>query len=137
MVGHTKAAAGAAAFIKAAMALRHKVLPPTLKVVEPLPILAGGTTPFYLSLEKRPWMASKDHPRRAACSALGFGGTNFHAVLEEGNSAKTETDWDAEHEIFAACGDIQGQLAMLTAAKSNFEPCVTWLVRKKTRKIFR
>ncbi len=118
MVGHTKAAAGAAAFIKAAMALRHKILPPTLKVTEPLPILAGGQTPFYLSLEKRPWMASKDHPRRAACSALGFGGTNFHAILEEGSSAKTETDWDAEHEIFAACGDIQGQLAILTAAKS-------------------
>jgi len=118
MVGHTKAAAGAAAFIKAAMALRHKVLPPTLKVTEPLPILAGGTTPFYLSLEKRPWMASKDHPRRAACSALGFGGTNFHAILEEGNSAKSETDWDGEHELFAACGDIAGKLSTLAAAKN-------------------
>jgi len=118
MVGHTKAAAGSAAFIKAAMALRHKVLPPTIKVAEPLPILAGGKTPFYLSLEKRPWMASKDHPRRAACSALGFGGTNFHAILEEGNPAKTETDWDAEHEIFAACGDVAGKLATLAAAKS-------------------
>ncbi len=118
MVGHTKAAAGAAAFLKAAMALRHKVLPPTLKVTEPLPILASGETPFYLSLEKRPWMASKDHPRRAACSALGFGGTNFHAILEESSSAKTETDWDGEHELFAVSGDIQGQLAMLAAAKS-------------------
>ncbi|MCM2305374.1 MAG: acyltransferase domain-containing protein, partial [Elusimicrobia bacterium] len=118
MVGHTKAAAGSAAFIKAAMALRHKVLPPTIKVTEPLPILAGGETPFYLSLEKRPWMASKDHPRRAACSALGFGGTNFHAILEEGSPAKTETDWDAEHELFAVSGDVQGQLAMLAAAKT-------------------
>ena len=118
MVGHTKAAAGSAAFIKAAMALRHKVLPPTIKVTEPLPILASGETPFYLSLEKRPWMASKDHPRRAACSALGFGGTNFHAILEEGSSAKTETDWDAEHELFAVSGDVQGRLATLSAAKS-------------------
>ncbi|MBI2787769.1 MAG: SDR family NAD(P)-dependent oxidoreductase [Elusimicrobia bacterium] len=118
MVGHTKAAAGSAAFIKAAMALRHKVLPPTIKVTEPLPILAGGKTPFYLSLEKRPWMASKDHPRRAACSALGFGGTNFHAILEEGNAAKTETDWDAEHELFAVSDDVQGRLAMLAAAKN-------------------
>ncbi|MDP3541309.1 MAG: SDR family NAD(P)-dependent oxidoreductase [Elusimicrobiota bacterium] len=118
MVGHTKAAAGSAAFIKVAMALRHKVLPPTIKVNEPLPILASGQTPFYLSLEKRPWMASMDHPRRAACSALGFGGTNFHAILEEGNSAKTETDWDAEHELFAVSGDVQGGLSMLTAAET-------------------
>ncbi|MDO8757539.1 MAG: polyketide synthase, partial [Elusimicrobiota bacterium] len=118
MVGHTKAAAGAAAFVKAAMALRHKVLPPTLKVTEPLPILAGGQTPFYLSLEKRPWMASKDHPRRAACSALGFGGTNFHAILEEGSSAKTETDWDGEHELFAVSGDCAPQLAPLAAARN-------------------
>ncbi|PIR16455.1 MAG: hypothetical protein COV48_09740, partial [Elusimicrobia bacterium CG11_big_fil_rev_8_21_14_0_20_64_6] len=118
MIGHTKAASGSAAFIKAAMALRHKVLPPTIKVSEPHPILASGQTPFYLSLEKRPWMASKDHPRRAACSALGFGGTNFHAILEEGGPEKTETDWDAEHEIFAACGDIAGKLPTLSAAKN-------------------
>ncbi len=113
MVGHTKAAAGAAAFVKAAMALRHKTFPPTLKVTEPHPVLAKGDTPFYLSLEKRPWMAPEGHPRRAACSALGFGGTNFHAVLEESSSAKTETDWDGEHELFAGL-----DVAPLLAAKN-------------------
>ncbi|MBI4060061.1 MAG: acyltransferase domain-containing protein, partial [Elusimicrobia bacterium] len=122
MIGHAKAAAGAAAFVKAAMALRHKVLPPTLKVAEPLPILAGGETPFYLSLEKRPWMAAKGHPRRAACSALGFGGTNFHAILEEGDSTKSETDWDGEHEIVVAAAnsaaDLAAALAPWTTPKS-------------------
>jgi len=118
MVGHTKAAAGAAAFVKAAMALRHKTFPPTLKVTEPLPILAKGDVPFYLSLEKRPWLAPKGHPRRAALSALGFGGTNFHAILEEGSSAKLETDWDAEHELFAVSGDCATKLAPLAAAKN-------------------
>ena len=113
MVGHTKAAAGAAAFVKAAMALRHKTFPPTLKVSEPHPVLAKGDTPFYLSLEKRPWMAPEGHPRRAACSALGFGGTNFHAVLEESSSAKLETDWDGEHELFAGL-----DVAPLSAAKN-------------------
>ena len=121
MVGHTKAAAGAAAFVKAAMALRHKVYPPTLKVTEPLPILASGQTPFYLSLEKRPWLAPKDHPRRAAISALGFGGTNFHAILEEYSSVKNETDWDGEHELFAVSGsraDISAKLSSLSSCKS-------------------
>jgi polyketide-type polyunsaturated fatty acid synthase PfaA len=118
MVGHTKAAAGAAAFVKAAMALRHKTFPPTLKVTEPHPVLAKEDTPFYLSLEKRPWMAPSGHPRRAACSALGFGGTNFHAVLEEASSAKTETDWDGEHEILALSGDVLTGLAPLSSAKN-------------------
>ncbi|MFZ0912714.1 MAG: SDR family NAD(P)-dependent oxidoreductase [Candidatus Korobacteraceae bacterium] len=31
----------------------------------------------------RPWTVPADTPRRAGLSAFGFGGTNFHAVLEE------------------------------------------------------
>jgi acyl transferase domain-containing protein/NADP-dependent 3-hydroxy acid dehydrogenase YdfG len=120
MIGHTKAAAGSASLVKATMALRHKVFPPTLKVTEPHPVLAGGQTPFYLSMEKRPWMSPAGHPRRAAVSALGFGGTNFHAVLEESNSIKTETDWE-DQEIVALSGnsvsEISAKLAPWTAAK--------------------
>jgi acyl transferase domain-containing protein/NADP-dependent 3-hydroxy acid dehydrogenase YdfG len=80
-IGHTKAAAGAAGLAKAALALHHKVFPPTIKVGAPLPALADSSCPFYASTSVRPWIASG--PRRAAVSALGFGGTNFHVVLEE------------------------------------------------------
>ena len=41
-IGHTKAAAGVAGLIKAVAALYHKVLPPTLKVVQPLDLLQPG-----------------------------------------------------------------------------------------------
>ena len=40
-------------------------------------------------------MIAATAPRRAACSALGFGGTNFHAVLEEHGAKKIVVDWDA------------------------------------------
>jgi acyl transferase domain-containing protein/NAD(P)-dependent dehydrogenase (short-subunit alcohol dehydrogenase family) len=119
MIGHTKAAAGSAALVKTAMALHHKVFPPTIKVTEPLPVLASGDSPFYLSLEKRPWMSPEGHPRRAACSALGFGGTNFHAVLEESAQNKTVIDWDGDAEIIAVAGrgaaELSSQLAPFSA----------------------
>jgi len=82
-IGHTKAAAGAASLIKAALALHHKILPPTLNITRPNPQLDLETTPFYLNTESRPWLRINGTPRRAGVSAFGFGGTNFHVVLEE------------------------------------------------------
>ncbi|MCH4293527.1 phosphopantetheine-binding protein [Shewanella sp. 3B26] len=83
-VGHTKSTAGTAGLIKAALALHHKVLPPTINVVKPNPKMAIEDSPFYLSTEPRPWMPRPDGiPRRAAVSSFGFGGTNFHLVMEE------------------------------------------------------
>ena len=108
-IGHTKAASGSAALVKTVMALHHKVYPPTIKVTEPLKVLEDS--PLYLSLEKRPWLAPKGHPRRAACSALGFGGTNFHAVLEEHGSKKTAIDWDADVELIAVSGREAAELS--------------------------
>ena len=82
MIGHTKAAAGVTGLIKAALALHQRVLPPTLNVTEPNPQLLESDSPFYLNTEAQPW-AANGSPRRAGVSAFGFGGSNFHAVLEE------------------------------------------------------
>ena len=87
-IGHTKAAAGAAGLIKAALALHHKVLPPTIKVDRPLEAAAPGRSPFYVNTEPRPGCRGAEHPRRAAVSAFGFGGSNFHCVLEEAEPEK-------------------------------------------------
>lgn len=83
MISHTVSAAGAAGVIKTALALHHKVLPPTLKVREPNPRFELEKTPFYLSTETRPWIKGDDQPRRAGVSSFGFGGINAHVVLEE------------------------------------------------------
>ena len=101
MIGHTKAAAGAAGLIKAVMALHHKVLPPTIKVETPNEAVTPGETPFYINTEKRPWLSESGQPRRAGVSAFGFGGSNFHCVLEEYDSRATAVDWDGRDQIFA------------------------------------
>ena len=100
-IGHTKAAAGAAALIKAALALHHKTLPPTIKVEQPLEQLAPGASPFYVNTDRRPWIAREDHPRRAALSSFGFGGSNFHCVLQEHESEAAHPDWNCDTQILA------------------------------------
>ena len=100
-IGHTKAAAGAAGLIKAALALHHKTLPPTLKVDNPDPDLNIQESPFYLSTQSRPWIKNTDHPRRAGVSAFGFGGSNFHLVLEEYGDTKSLPSWHGGVDIFS------------------------------------
>jgi acyl transferase domain-containing protein len=63
-IGHTKAAAGVAGLIKAALALDHKVLPPTIKVGQPLDDAAPGKSPFYVNTTRRPWLPQGPAPRR-------------------------------------------------------------------------
>jgi len=82
MIGHTMPAAGAAGLIKAALALHHRTLPPTLHCAEPHPGFAG--TRFAPVLAASPWDEPVGGgPRRAGVNAFGFGGINAHAVLEE------------------------------------------------------
>ena len=81
MIGHCIPAAGIAGVIKTALALHHRVLPPTLHADAARPRFAG--TPFHLTARTRAWVQETDRPRRAAVSAFGFGGIDAHAILEE------------------------------------------------------
>jgi acyl transferase domain-containing protein/NAD(P)H-dependent flavin oxidoreductase YrpB (nitropropane dioxygenase family)/NADP-dependent 3-hydroxy acid dehydrogenase YdfG len=104
MIGHTKSAAGVTGMMKVALSLHHKVLPPTLHVETPNPKLREAANPFFVNTEALPWLpAEPGAPRRAGVSSFGFGGTNFHAVLEEHVDdyahpieRKTSAVWPAE-----------------------------------------
>nr|QNR87362.1 polyketide synthase subunit A [Aurantiochytrium sp.] len=85
-IGHLKAVAGLAGMIKVIMALKHKTLPATINVDEP-PKLYDNTpitdSSLYINTMNRPWFPAPGVPRRAGISSFGFGGANYHAVLEE------------------------------------------------------
>ncbi len=81
--GHLKGAAGAAGLLKATLALRDKVLPPSVHCEHLNPNIDFAHSPLYVNTELKPWTMPEDGVRRAGLSAFGFGGTNFHAVLEE------------------------------------------------------
>ncbi|WPB76076.1 amino acid adenylation domain-containing protein [Archangium violaceum] len=81
-IGHLDAAAGVTGLIKAALALQHRQMPPSLHFREPNPGLGLERSPFYVNTALREWPASEE-PRRAGVSSFGIGGTNAHAILEE------------------------------------------------------
>ena len=81
--GHLKGAAGAAGLLKVALSLRDKVLPPSVHCEHLNPNIDFAHSPLYINTELKPWTMPADGVRRAGLSAFGFGGTNFHAVLEE------------------------------------------------------
>lgn len=78
-VGHLDAAAGITSLIKAALAVEHGRIPPTLHFREANPELKLATTPFFVNCELRDWNGT----RCAGVSSFGIGGTNAHVVIEQ------------------------------------------------------
>ncbi|MBL8930969.1 MAG: acyltransferase domain-containing protein, partial [Kineosporiaceae bacterium] len=83
-IGHLKAAAGTAGLFKMVRSLHEKVLAPSLNFRDPNPNVDWDRLPLKVNTELREWPApSSGDVRRGGVSAFGFGGTNFHAVVEE------------------------------------------------------
>ena len=110
-IGHCKAAAGVAGLIKIAMSLYNKVLPPTIKANPPLKVFTDENCHFYVNTTKRPWISDGSYPRRAGVSAFGFGGTNFHCVLEEFDEDKKNIDWDSSIQIITFSSDSKNEIS--------------------------
>ncbi len=81
-IGHTDTAAGVAGLMKAALALHHRQLPPSLHYKAPGLEIGLESSPFYVNTSLKKW-ETDGIPRRAGVSAFGLGGTNAHVVLEE------------------------------------------------------
>jgi acyl transferase domain-containing protein len=86
-VGHLYSAAGTAGFIKTVLALKHRLIPPSLHFKIPNPGIDFETTPFYVNTGLKEWK-SDQYPLRAGVSSFGIGGTNVHVILEESSRAQ-------------------------------------------------
>ncbi|GLF98792.1 type I polyketide synthase [Streptomyces yaizuensis] len=81
IIGHTKAAAGVAGLIKAALAVDAETLPPAVGCHDPHPLLGGDAPALRVLRRAEAW--PQDTPVRAGITAMGFGGINTHVVLDQ------------------------------------------------------
>jgi acyl transferase domain-containing protein len=118
--GHLKGAAGAAGLLKATLALRDKVIPPSVHCEHPNPEIDFAHASVYVNTELRPWTVPADRVRRAGLSAFGFGGTNFHAVLEEYVSHRLDGNGNGKRSVAVSPLPPGKAETILTAEQSSF-----------------
>ncbi|MDY7091406.1 MAG: amino acid adenylation domain-containing protein [Acidobacteriota bacterium] len=100
-LGHLDTAAGIAGFVKAVLAVRHGVIPPTVHFEEPSPQIPWDRGPFFVPRGLAQW-PKPEGPRRAGVSSFGLGGTNVHVVLEqapERPAAEETSEEPREHAL--------------------------------------
>jgi acyl transferase domain-containing protein/phosphopantetheinyl transferase len=116
MIGHAMPAAGIAGFIKAVLAVRDGVLPPTLHCTTPHDGLSA--TRFRTLAAAEPW-ESNGQPRRAGVNAFGFGGINAHIVLEQHTATTPATTTSSTTPDHATSGTATSGTATSGKATSG------------------
>ncbi|WP_305879319.1 SDR family NAD(P)-dependent oxidoreductase [Amycolatopsis sp. WQ 127309] len=98
-IGHTMSAAGVAGLLKIVLAMRHRMLPPSLHHAETNPAIRLGGSPFHVTTELTPWEPNGRGKLVAATSSFGFSGTNAHLVVEEPPAIAPRDD-DGRERLF-------------------------------------
>ncbi len=85
-IGHLKAAAGVAGLIKAVLAMEHGKVPHLPRFKELTPRVTRPCDKLKVPTELLPWQPQEDGSRYAAVTSSGFGGANYHTILEQRES---------------------------------------------------
>nr|QBM78307.1 polyketide synthase [Moorena bouillonii bAprat14] len=103
-IGHLEGAAGLAGLIKVLLCMRYATLPCSLNYQQLNPDIELEEGPFFVVDKLQSWeikvdRVGKPYPLRAGLSSFGFGGTNAHVVLEEGENKKEGRRGDKEPSV--------------------------------------
>ncbi|AFZ23803.1 polyketide synthase family protein [Cylindrospermum stagnale PCC 7417] len=112
-IGHLDAASGVTGLIKTALALQHKLIPPSLNFEKPNPEIDFDNSPFYVNTKLKEWNSTST-PRRAGVSSLGIGGTNAHVILEEAPFVKTAEKQKRNYHLLVLSAKTDSALEKLT-----------------------
>ncbi|MBI9088008.1 MAG: SDR family NAD(P)-dependent oxidoreductase [Desulfobacterium sp.] len=111
-IGHLLGGAGAAGLAKAIMAVKNGILPPNGQFEKLSHNHDLSDSALYILEEQRPWLPENNATRKAGISAYGFGGINYHMVVEEyrkdytpvERTIFTDTDYDFNDDRIVVAG---------------------------------
>ncbi|WP_187193648.1 MULTISPECIES: type I polyketide synthase [unclassified Methylobacterium] len=83
-IGHTEPVSGLAGLMKATLALEHNLVPPSLHAAELNPDIPFDELNLSVVREALP-ITRGPRERYAGVNSFGFGGTNAHVVITDGN----------------------------------------------------
>ena len=118
-IGHLDTAAGIAGLIKTTLGLKHREIPPSLGYEAPNPAIDFDRSPFKVNDRLTPWVSHRG-PRRAAINALGVGGTNAHAILEEAPDRGASQESDFPFHVLCLSGQSKAALEANSAALADY-----------------
>ncbi|MEP0264421.1 beta-ketoacyl synthase N-terminal-like domain-containing protein [Dokdonia sp.] len=108
-MGHLDAAAGITGFIKTTLALKNKMLPPSLHFKNPNPEINFKSGPFKVQTELSTWRPVNNYPLRAGVSSFGIGGNNAHVILQEA-PLKEAVHKDTSYKLLRFSAQSMGSL---------------------------
>ena len=103
-IGHTEAASGIAGLIKAALCVKHRIIPPSLHLHLPSPSIPWHELPLRIPQEMIT-MKTESELALAGVNSFGVTGTNAHVVLQEapqrcGVNDRNKTEDQTRDSIF-------------------------------------
>ncbi|MBD2729717.1 beta-ketoacyl synthase [Nostoc sp. FACHB-892] len=84
-VGHLLNAAGMVSLAKVILSMSHGIIPPTINVTDPISSKNGLISAEQIVRAATSW-PDNSPIKRAAINAFGFGGSNSHLILEQGET---------------------------------------------------
>ncbi len=99
-IGHLKAAAGVAGLIKAVVAMETGTIPHMPKFTKLTPEAHMPHPALQIPTSPQTWKSHEDGLRTAAVTTSGFGGVNYHAIVEHADTyAPPESRPEVSREI--------------------------------------
>ena len=85
-IGHLKAAAGVAGMVKTVLAMNNAMYPHMPRFEKLTPLATKVTDRLEIPTELSKWEPNSDGYRVAAVTSSGFGGVNYHMILEQADT---------------------------------------------------
>jgi myxalamid-type polyketide synthase MxaB len=117
-LGHAETAAGITSLIKAALAVHHRQLPPSLHFTNPNPAIDFEALKLQVQTRLEPF-PQPDQPAVVGVSSFGFGGTNAHVVLADAPKQPPPPRYAAQLPLHPVCLSARTPEALKQLAQAH------------------